>query len=1243
MTERNMLKEGFIFNTLDANGAVSGTQVVTIPQMDLLVDGDISSTALSTETGNLFSLDADMGARWKLNRLELHTAEPSSANFDMFISDDGVDFQQVTMTGSAPLYIGDIEQTVASGAPRFVRYEHRGSAIRAVQEWKALADDTLVNFGNDGLQITATVTDAPIGRPSDSVTTLTLRNDYTKAATGFIVIESEGTGSDNIEIALDAFGPWFGRNTLDSRMPDPSPFTLGAFGDGSTTLAPAVGYSTAPKWSIGLAGGWASSDFTVTNIVQGEFRAVGSLSTSPTIEAANSFAPDAGGVIVDSPDSPVRGDFFAFRSDLYNRVSVTLATPTIPASDLVESARLFWRTHEDTGFELDKSMLSTASGVNFTGQTQEFIFEVDQVVTWSGAIRSLRIQPFTTATGIGKSVTVQNVEVYQDDRKDRVVLTPVSTVSGTFAGTTGGTSDTASRTIINTENKVTEPCIITSVHVAARLVDAGDQGIALLRVKTPTNLPPNTDTGVAGDNFEVKYFVTIDESQLNINQSIACTMPVWWAAEPGDMLAFAYNADTGFTESFQNPFIGYNSNAVQDVTKSGIDGGALISVTKSLKLKAGNTTTQLAAELNALTNWTAINNRRYNISFRAISGGGYLSTGTFTTNVVDGGSDPALLSLDFDSRQTGGSSIDVFTAAAPAQTVEARASIRPPDTSTSLARVKGWDSPAAGPRSLPGTEATHLRRGFQFSEESPEVLGAFWLGAHPMGGRGIPGLRYNFRSPEFVSDWNIGFQNPVAETRQSTTSQDADTKIENIGRCLFHHEVNDETWILNIMVSGTVATDARPIWDVYDPNDGTFIRTQHMKGTINYSYTNNGVGATASEFWTFEPVAFIPNYTREEIYIISREDQFVIGAGGYHGVVMDLDGNYKTVFFRGDTVESEMVAAGLTTTEASDLLTSTMSMTFDGKYFYALSTKTPSVAGRRDRMAFFRLADADDTEPFALNFISEINLLSVAGHDIDISDDRAGPQSLAYNSTDSLTYYVQAILPRKLDTWSISITGLPPNEVISVVRGPVRKDSGTFIFAPEPFIQGGFSNSTATNLNSWDGAGANQDINSAGLDLAYSASRDSLWMLNNVRSDRSRDLVMDGELIDDFFFFRHRNHSLVMEIGPRSQPIIDLTAHPNNADPFWGAASGTLSYESIQDNSPLFPTGRFAQVRYTLNASDDGLITPVLLTSQINQGIKVGEIPPAGTKDIFIRTNIPDETTIGDQTANLKVFWQLEE
>ncbi len=233
MVERNLIQEGFVFNTLTSSGVVSGTQTVSIPQINELVDDDFSTTAL-TISGTFFTvLDADLGARWKLTQLELHTDDSSAANFDMLVSENGLDFVPITMTGSAGLWVGSMSGLTVSGAPRYIRYEHRApSADVDIQEWRATNDESLVDFGADGNQTEAEIPDATIGSPSPPLT-LTLFNKFSTTAQGFVVIEDTGNkGDDNIEISLNSNGPWVGRKLQNTKQPDSTPWIeLDSFGD----------------------------------------------------------------------------------------------------------------------------------------------------------------------------------------------------------------------------------------------------------------------------------------------------------------------------------------------------------------------------------------------------------------------------------------------------------------------------------------------------------------------------------------------------------------------------------------------------------------------------------------------------------------------------------------------------------------------------------------------------------------------------------------------------------------------------------------------------------------------------------------------------------------------------------------------------------------------------------------------------------------------------------------------------
>ncbi|MBD3260714.1 MAG: hypothetical protein GF334_03420, partial [Candidatus Altiarchaeales archaeon] len=243
MVERNMIREGFIRNTPVSTGnpTFSGSQVANEAQLSALADENTSVAAITVSATENIDLTADLGARWKLGRLELYTDESTIGNVTMEISDNNVDFHGVTLTGSPNMYVGDIPDSTVSGAPRYIRYRHAASTATDVFEWKAINDDTIVDFGVDGSQTQAQIDDAPVGRPSDKVTELKLFNRYGKSGTASVFVDNTGAAADElIEVATTTTGPWFGRVISDTVQPDRVPFTSGTLDN--TQVVGASGY-----------------------------------------------------------------------------------------------------------------------------------------------------------------------------------------------------------------------------------------------------------------------------------------------------------------------------------------------------------------------------------------------------------------------------------------------------------------------------------------------------------------------------------------------------------------------------------------------------------------------------------------------------------------------------------------------------------------------------------------------------------------------------------------------------------------------------------------------------------------------------------------------------------------------------------------------------------------------------------------------------------------------------------------
>jgi hypothetical protein len=1226
MAERNMLGEGFIRNTLNAGGTVSGTQTVAIEEMNALIDGDFSTTAITVSGSFFISLDADLGARWKLNRIELYTDEPNSLNFDMSVSTDDVEYFPIEMTGAAGLWTGAVSGTTTSGAPRYLRYEQRGPADRVVQEWRAINDDTLVDFGPDGTQTEVEIEDAPIGKPSDSITQLTLFNKYDKAADGFIFIDETGNkGDDNFEISLSSTGPWFGRNTQVSNQPenlkwiqpDQSANTFGRRNTnvGSNWYVPTTiwgglnnldvlislvvlsGTAYSRDFSTGTKG-WVQNGFTSSNLDGGKLQGNSSTSVTPSFRLQQSQGDTAS----TSPDSApaISNEFQPFRASDYDTAVITLTNPaTIPILDWLEGPRLYWKTHtlKDSGFDFatkTHSVPSTTPGQLGNGKEQTFRFEMQNEPTWSGIVTALAVGPWTTATGIGLTGSMTSIEIFKDgiDKQDRLALEPELPISGSWIGINSGstTSTFEWRVVVNTENPIKDKCLITSVSAPIRLSNAiNSSGWFLCRFRdgfTYTDDARSVNVGSA-DPFEVKY-TTMTAEFSSPAFRLLTQKPVYWYAEPGDMIGYAFNAFGGF--AFNGPQFGYDENLATTT------GGGLIATTF---MDIDDGTAALELDMNNYTSW-ATTGRRPNVQFRSVPLSPYKGTGTYLTPVFDGGGDPALLQFEFDALTENGTSIDV-DGNATLTTVDTRASSSPPQTQTALA----------------------------FRKQQ------YMLGAHSSD---TPS-RFD---PKYTSNYVIGLMNPEVEARENPPANSSgDTKIENIGSNAFYHEVNQELWVLNINISGTINTDARPIWDAYDisTDPPTYLRTQHMTGSIPYTFDNDSATNTST---IFEPVGWQADYDREEIYVITRENSFVIGSARYNGLIMTLDAEYKDVFWRNDQLTQDIVDAGLetNTTNADRWLLNMRTVVYRAPYFYALTAQTNN-SDDGHRITLFRLGNnpSDPDNANDVEFIAQIDLDSVPG--LPVTNETSPVDTMCYVSTNNLFYFIKDDTD-DIYTFNAAITGDIPNESFVITAGPISQTSTNF-FAEDALVEDYSASIAFPNLTPWTGSGQVQQLKRF-MDLTYCKDRDSFIHMLAYRSNHTIQWTRSGQFNTFDGFFHFHNATVMMEYGADTLGAqVVSPGFPSRFDPLWGLTSGTLGFEQVAENSVLFPTGRYAQLKYQFNADPARQHTPYLNTSRVNQGIRVGDIPASGTKSIYLRTNIPEDETIGDQAGKLKVFWQLRE
>jgi len=414
-----------------------------------------------------------------------------------------------------------------------------------------------------------------------------------------------------------------------------------------------------------------------------------------------------------------------------------------------------------------------------------------------------------------------------------------------------------------------------------------------------------------------------------------------------------------------------------------------------------------------------------------------------------------------------------------------------------------------------------------------------------------------------------------------------------------------------------------------------------MTGDIPYTHSNNG--GPASDTNVFEPVGWIADYDREKIFVITREDEFAIGNGTYNGLAMTLDGEYVDVIWRNDQITQDMVDAGVeTTTALADLhLQHMRTATYRAPYFYALTNPVNSESENGTHIMVFRLGNNpnDAGNAFDTEFIAEIDLGTVAG--LTTITDASPVDTMCYVSSDDLFYFIKDD-GDDIFTFVATIVGVSPSETATITAGPIEQLAPN-LFAEDALVEDFSAFVSVSPTNPWTGSGNTQETKRM-MDLAYCKDRDSLIHMLTYIGVRTRDLVRDGQFNDlDHFWYFH-NHTVMMEYG--ADTLGTQVATPslaNRFDPLWGTVSGSLPFEQVAENSLLFPTGRFAQLEYQLNSDAEREHTPYLVSSRVNQGVRVDDIPVTGTKSIFLRTNIPEDETIGDQSSKLKVYWQLRE
>ena len=1216
MVERNMIREGFIRNTPTSptNPTFSGSQVVNEIQQFALADTNLSVAAVTVSATENINLTADLGARWKLHRIELYTDDPSANNITMEISDNNVEYYEVTMTGSPNLYVGDIPDSTISGTPRYIRYRHAAASALDVFEWRAMSDDTLVDFGDTGNQTEVEIEDAPIGKPSDVVTELKLFNRHSKAGTAFVFIDNTDSSVDKlIEVAVTNIGPWFGSALVDSVQPDNTSFSSGTLDN--TRVVTASGYfADFVNDQLNLRG-WVGDNGTSVNFVFNGLQLSSNNSLNPRLSNFGSYTgitdSNTGGDLDQAGigNYTVHRDTVTIRSDWYDRVRVRLVGASIDSNNFVEGPRLYWKGIDDpdsSSWDINSSTLSQFPFNTFTGGVQDFIFEVGEIPTWSGAqlIRGLSIQPFTTSTGINVDTTLQEVEIFHSSHRDRVLLDLAPTISGAgglrqhlFAASLIDDDDL----ILSMLTRVTQPCIITKVIFVGIIFFTSVYGLFLSRFDEE-NSGFTFPAGI-GSNFVVKNVVRPPADGTASNITNTTQIYVRWKAAPGDFIGIMLGQGGGNQITYRNTALAGSLSAWKN--DAGTTPSSLLN--SAAAMQSGLNTRSEA--------WVSVDNRWYQIWFEAISAGDYVSQGTYATPIFDGGTLPSLLSSSFISFEPSGSSVDSKSVSA-FKTVRVRASDSPPLSAPALGEAIVGLNPFDPNNPPPWWQ-------FENTIQDPDLRISMPILLNELG----PGVQ---------NDFQLNFINGSVTSRENATGG-----IQNVGATMMYHPLNDELWIMNVLLSGTHPIDLRPIWDVYSPDDFSYIRTQHLTGQISYAYDFN---STFQE--TFFPSGFVYDEERQEIYIINRLNNFFINTATYYALVMNPQGEFIRLSYRGGAFGGN-----------TNFPKQTIGVAFDGTYFYHLTDtliSSPSNSNNLSRgshIAIYRRGNVSN--PNAIDFIGSIDITNVAGFE-DVNLNPRG-QQIIYNPETDLIYLMyanpinssDAINFRVHELHALRITfntdGSAIETVAKVNIEGIAKDvttGGIRIRSLDVPRDGFVSNPGEPEHNIINfrqlahGTGwvyiPNRDM------YAYLQTRGALW---DVRYN-----IRINQRVPGTNLYRGKSLSFMLGFGAGTKKEFGTSpTFARSSDAIWGATSGTLQYEIKEPNSVLFPPGRYGQVQYTLNASPDLKASPQLISSQFDQGLRIGNIPASGTTSIFLRTNLPEDEMIGDQQGKLKLVWELPE
>jgi len=97
---------------------------------------------------------------------------------------------------------------------------------------------------------------------------------------------------------------------------------------------------------------------------------------------------------------------------------------------------------------------------------------------------------------------------------------------------------------------------------------------------------------------------------------------------------------------------------------------------------------------------------------------------------------------------------------------------------------------------------------------------------------------------------------------------------------------------------------------------------------------------------------------------------------------------------------------------------------------------------------------------------------------------------------------------------------------------------------------------------------------------------------------------------------------------------------PTSYDPVWGTG-GSLNWKEVRKDGYFLPKTQYHQAEITLRC--EGVTTPSLDKLIISPAVKIQDIAKQSSKNVYVKTYIPDGADITDYETRLKIWWGVNE